>query len=88
MDFVNKTSCNTQWESKNTQAITGKRNENYEMLTRANIIFLKCLPLAKEKFHTVRCHPTTLQKSTWCLMIVEPHQKVRIPNVELVLDFS
>jgi hypothetical protein len=38
MDFVNKTSCITQWESKNTQAITGKRNENYEMLTRANII--------------------------------------------------
>jgi hypothetical protein len=39
MDFFLKTSCNTQWVSKNTLAITGKRNENYEMLTRANIIF-------------------------------------------------
>jgi hypothetical protein len=41
MDFVKKTSCNTQWVSKNTQAITGKRNENYEMLTRVNIIFFE-----------------------------------------------
>jgi hypothetical protein len=34
MDLFLKTSCNTQ-------AITGKKNKNYEMLTRANIIFFE-----------------------------------------------
>jgi hypothetical protein len=88
MDFLKTLLVIPSGYEKNPSYHRKNKKKTMKCSQEETLYFLKCLPLAKEKFHTERCPPTTPQKSTWCLMIVKVHQKVRIPNVELVLAFS